>query len=329
MPDSSSDEALVVCLRRVQTKVLPLQSKGGANPVEGIFPVGKAGNPLAERAQTEGWVEEVKEARTVTTRRQNREQTTTRNVSIGWRLSAKGQQFLAEKDSPKAVLEALLPLVKQLIDRKPQAAPDLTAFNATVKKATEECVGAIEKAFAGLQETIEAAFEKMQAVVVAAAPAAPASDHGSVLRAIQTVVGRLQSPAPVHMPEAKLASTPPVQVAPPPAPVGEKIATPVPVPSPANAPISSETLRKTLKDVYDYLCRFEEFQSKLVELRRLYHEAKRHLSALTVEQFHEEMEALNREWKVELHILNEVMLAKERELAIWKNDRLYYYAFWK
>jgi hypothetical protein len=53
------------------------------------------------------------------------------------------------------------------------------------------------------------------------------------------------------------------------------------------------------------------------------------LPRLTVERFHQELEALSSERKVELHKLNEVHMAKERELAIEKDDRLYYYVFWK
>jgi hypothetical protein len=98
---------------------------------------------------------------------------------------------------------------------------------------------------------------------------------------------------------------------------------------PRAQPPTTELVRTALRQAYDELCLYVEFRDKLVEIPRLYHETVRRLPGLSVEWFHRELEALSNERKVELHKLNEVHLAKERNLAIEKDDRLYYYLYWK
>ena len=110
---------------------------------------------------------------------------------------------------------------------------------------------------------------------------------------------------------ATLPDAPPPPVAPP-------------VPG-ADAP----ELGAALRAAYDHLCKFVEFRDRLVELPRLYHEARKRLPALTVEAFHGELSRLSRAYLVELHVLNEVRTAEEPHLAILRDGRLYYYARWK
>lgn len=107
---------------------------------------------------------------------------------------------------------------------------------------------------------------------------------------------------------------------------GEPLPPPPPLPPLPPPPI---TLRQSLKDAYDELCLYKEFRDKLVELRRLYPETLKRYPGLSVEQFHHELDKLNDEQQIELHVLNEVAQAKDRPLAIWRNNRLYYYARWK
>ena len=105
---------------------------------------------------------------------------------------------------------------------------------------------------------------------------------------------------------------------------------PEPKPPITPLPRPSIPLRQALKEAYDELCLFEEFSDTLlVELRRIYHKVVERIPQLTVGQFHRELEHLRREGKIELHDLNEVHLAQERELAIERDDRIYYYVYWK
>jgi hypothetical protein len=106
-----------------------------------------------------------------------------------------------------------------------------------------------------------------------------------------------------------------------------------PRPAEAKPPIRLDrqpaNLRAALREAYDHLCLFDEFRDRLVELPRLFHEAARRYPALGVEAFHRELDALSREWRVELHKINEVHLATEPHLGIRRDDRLYYYVIWK
>ncbi len=111
--------------------------------------------------------------------------------------------------------------------------------------------------------------------------------------------------------------------------------TPVVTPEPPKPPVDPPPeevvadLRSAIREAYDYLCLFHEFRDKLVEIPRLYHETAKRYPGLSVETLHRELTALSDEWKIELHKLNEVHAAKDRHLAIERDDRLYYYVMWK
>jgi len=104
----------------------------------------------------------------------------------------------------------------------------------------------------------------------------------------------------------------------------EETEKPVPPPSPP-----TKDLRIVIHEAYEHLCLFDEFQDRMVKIPRLYHETAKRFPGLNVEAFHQELEALDKDWKVELHKLNEVHLAKEKHLAIERGDRLYYFIIWK
>jgi hypothetical protein len=171
-------------------------------------------------------------------------------------------------------------------------------------------------------KAIEKAFAKMEAVVAKALPAPAVGssfDAQPLLNALQQTLARVTAPSSAGANVAPPAPpTPPVRPPDQPKP-----------PTETSASITSERLRQALRQAYDHLCLFVEFRDKLVEIPRLYHETVRRLPGVSVERFHRELEALRDEWKVELHKLNEVHAAKERELAIERDDRLYYYVFWK
>lgn len=97
----------------------------------------------------------------------------------------------------------------------------------------------------------------------------------------------------------------------------------------AKPALTPERIRTTLKTAYDDLCLDPDFEDKLVEIRRLYHDAARILPGLTVPQFHAELKHLQSERAVQLQPINEVQRAKEPELAIHQNDRVLYYVIWK
>lgn len=109
---------------------------------------------------------------------------------------------------------------------------------------------------------------------------------------------------------------------------------PKPQPPVSHAPASpppvapAADLRTVLKQSYDHLCEFVEFQHELVPLPRLYREAVKRMPGLTPDVFQSELWRMNDERVIQLHVLNEVREAKDPELAIFRNDRLYYFARW-
>jgi hypothetical protein len=288
---------------------------------EALFPTSQKGKALPQAAIDLGYLVTRTETIPPASKRGK-----PKEVEVG-ELTEKGRQHVLDADSPKAVLEALLPAVQALTaSRTPQAGTE--TFRPELEKATRTCVQTIEDAFAKLQKSVEAAFTKLEQAVVKAlppAPAAPALDPGPVLAALQAALSRVSAPG---MPTATLAAAqPPIAVSQPAGPVAPE-RRPEPPPAPAQE-LTSEQVRTALHQAYDHLCLFVEFRDRLVEIPRLYHEAIKRLPGLSVQRFHRELEALSGERKVELHKLNEVHTAKERNLAIEKDDRLYYYVLWK
>jgi hypothetical protein len=103
---------------------------------------------------------------------------------------------------------------------------------------------------------------------------------------------------------------------------------PAPAPPQQAETAAPQSLRTVLHDAYERLCHYREFQDGLVELPRLYHEARKKLPGLTVQEFHRELDDLWSRREVELHILNEVERASEPDKGIRRDDYLYYYVYW-
>ncbi len=104
---------------------------------------------------------------------------------------------------------------------------------------------------------------------------------------------------------------------------------PVPLSQPVLASTSSgKSLRSSLREAYETLCMFIEFDSGVVEIPRLYHEVRKAVPNLTVHAFHQELESLWLQKALELKVLNEVRSAKEQDKAIRRGDNLYYFVFW-
>ena len=104
------------------------------------------------------------------------------------------------------------------------------------------------------------------------------------------------------------------------------VATPAQAPA---APAPGAPLRDILHQAYERLCCFREFQDRLVELPRLFHEASRTVPGLSAEAFRREIESLWDGKDVELHILNEVREAAEPDKGVRRDNKLYYFVFWK
>lgn len=314
---SGPDPAAVLDgLRKALAGPKPLLGKDDA-----LFPSAAKGKALAQAAIDQGYLI----TRTETMPPSGR-QKKGKEVLVA-ELTEKGRQHVMEVDSPKSVLQALLPAV-QALAAGPTQQPKTDEFRPELEKATQTCVKAIEGAFANLQKTVEGAFAKLQEAIVKALPAPTpraSLDPGPILSALQAALARVQVPTGATV--APSSPPPPAHRPTSPTPTAEEITH---KPKPAAAPaISTEQLRSALRQAYDHLCLFVEFRDKLVEIPRLYHETVQRLPGLSVERFHQELEALSNERKVELHKLNEVHMAKERNLAIERDDRLYYYVYWK
>jgi hypothetical protein len=108
------------------------------------------------------------------------------------------------------------------------------------------------------------------------------------------------------------------------------VSVPTPRPeAPAPQPADAASLQTVLRKAYDELkAHYREYQEGMVELPRLYHEAKRTRPGLSVEEFQREILALESKRVLDLHIRNEVRDAPEADKAIRRNDKLYYFVYW-
>jgi hypothetical protein len=98
---------------------------------------------------------------------------------------------------------------------------------------------------------------------------------------------------------------------------------------PAPKPAEPAPLQAVLRKAYEELkAHYREYQEGMVELPRLYHEAKRARPGLSVEEFQRELLALESRRALDLHIRNEVRDAPEADKAIRRNDKLYYFVYW-
>ncbi|MEZ6142162.1 MAG: hypothetical protein R3B84_16495 [Zavarzinella sp.] len=207
--------------------------------------------------------------------------------------------------------EAAFPdILQKYLDEKVLFAVGKGKYSKTAPKVPEWYE---EKKVAGALKKIEESIKKLS------------SDCGvnleSVLAKLAESLGG--SPPAVKAPQEKPKATEPEL---------SKATQPLPleVPaSPAEPAVPLRDLSTVLKEAYEELCRFWQFQSRRVELRRLYFQAQKEVPNLTVAEFHNELDKLDKAWKIELHVLNEVHEAKDKELAIEKDGYLFYYIIWK
>ena len=146
----------------------------------------------------------------------------------------------------------------------------------------------------------------------------------SLVTAAKKVLGLNVAPADevIALLRERLGHTQPMTDRPEPAPPPQAASPSTP------APTGPTDLRASLKAAYDHLCDFVEFRDRLVELPRLYRETAKRVPGLTPEGFKDELWRMSDEREIQLHVLNEVREAQHPELAIHRNDRLYYYLIW-
>lgn len=146
----------------------------------------------------------------------------------------------------------------------------------------------------------------------------------ALLSRLDRALQGLPKPAAHHPAPAAHHASPPIHLAPKPAPPPTH-----PAPAQQQPPAAPDTLQGILRKAYDELkAHYREYQEGMVELPRLYHEARQARPDLTVADFHRELLALEGQRLLDLHIRNEVRDAPEPEKAIRRNDKLYYFVYW-
>jgi hypothetical protein len=282
---TQADPVLLFGLRKALDGPLPLQSRGRA---DGIFPAGRSGAPHAEKAKQTRWVEEVFEEREVTRTSKGRTTTTKKKVSVGWKITEAGRMYLAEADSPKPLLEALLKEVRRLGQSAPPSPVDSTAFVVEVERANRECLTAVEKAFAGLQKDLQAAFLGMQQAVVAAIPKPPpAPEPGPTLRMVEEAVKRIDAS--------------PVSSSPPTTSIDEEIV----------SFVQTWAREKSVGPPFDVL--MKDLKQRRVDL--------------SIGEFHNALRSLERKGRIKLSVWSKsIPELPEPELALFVTHKVMYYA---
>jgi hypothetical protein len=265
----------------------------------------KSFKPVIARAKSEGFVQERKAKLPVT----KAGKTTLKNAAV-LDLTEKGEDYLRQSASPEALAAttaAHLTAVRQSLEavRKSLREEVLAALSSKTKKGD----GSLTKELAELSRAVATLAAKLQKLE----SAVQSGPDDKVLARIDQAFDALRARFDRALQGASTAPGPP----------------PAPRTSPPpTQPARQESLPQVLRTAYERLCCFREFQDGLVEIPRLYHEARRSLPSLTVGAFRGELESLWNARTVELHILNEVREAAESDKAIRRDDKLYYFVYW-
>lgn len=187
-------------------------------------------------------------------------------------------------------------------------------------------VGKLAQALEGLTEKVRQLQERQPKGGTGAEALMAKIDEGfaSLGAKLERALQGLPRPTvPAHSP----TPTPPHPSTPTP-PAGSAAPTARPETS-APKPPDTQSLQAVLHKAYGELkAHYREYQEGMVELPRLYHEARRTRPGLTVEEFQRELLALESKRVLDLHIRNEVRDAPEAEKAIRRNEKLYYFVYW-
>lgn len=86
-----------------------------------------------------------------------------------------------------------------------------------------------------------------------------------------------------------------------------------------------QEMGKALKDTMEYLKLFVEHQDGLVPMYRIYHELVKRVPDITLEQMHNMLWQLSKDYQVELHVENETKYVpqSQKDYALFNDDRMY------
>ena len=166
---------LIQGLKIAAIQAMPLLAKAGKNPAPGLFPGTAKGKPFAKLAIEQGLIR--LEKRPIPGGKKTEE--------IGVITDA-GLALLANLESPRAALEALLPAVEAL--GSPAAMPSLDGIHAEIEKAVSSINSSLKTHFYNLEQTLKASFQP---------PTAKGPDQGAVLAAVRHAADRVKAPTPV------------------------------------------------------------------------------------------------------------------------------------
>lgn len=231
-------------------------------------------------------------------------------------LTDDGKRLLQQTASPEALNATIAGHLAGLKAEGKLLRDDLMAAIAPKAKAKGD--GSLSKELSALSKTVKDLADRLQKLETAVQSSPDDQLLAKVDRAFEALTARFDSvmhalpspgPSATTLPHASVPVTPP--------------------PVTAAQPLATGALQAALYAAYERLCCFREFQNRLVELPRLYHETLRSFPGLSVEAFRRTLEALWESKTVELHILNEVRDAKEPDKAIRRDNKLYYFVYWR
>lgn len=175
---ASDPAAILAGLRKALAGPLPLTGEGEA----ALFSP-RGGKALANAAIEQGLLVSSKVKEKIAGK--------TKTIERG-ELTQSGRRYVLDADNPKAVLEALLPAVRELAAPQPPVEKE---------KLTPEHQRTLEKSFAALRDTLTRSFDRLEQqlekVLADAAPASRPTDPAALFEALQTALRRVEAPPQV------------------------------------------------------------------------------------------------------------------------------------
>jgi len=225
-------------------------------------------------------------------------------------LTEEGERFLEQQAGPEAVAAtttAHLTAIRQDLeaDRQTLRSEVLAALSSKGKEKGEgsaKALSALSKAVAGLAEKLQKLEAGLQQ-----------GDEAKILSHIDQAFAALTAKLTGAVPVVSSQTKPLKGTAAP----------------EQSQPTTQESLNLVLQKAYKELCHFVEFKDGLVEIPRLHHEARRAMQGLTIDAVHRALEALWKDREIELHIANDPGDVPEPDKGIRRDNKLYYYVFWR
>jgi hypothetical protein len=198
---------------------------------------------------------------------------------------------------------------------------DVAALAAKVEKlvggqaapvTADAVLARVDQALEGLRARVEKALQRLPAASTAPPAAPPAAPRPAA---------EAPKPVPAAPPSPPPQPAKPQAAAPPPPPESAKPAAPP-------APPGPDSLPTLLRKAHDQLKTQPQYQEGMVDLPRLYHEARRAKPDLTVDEFRRVIDELSTQRAIDLHVHHEGQKAPEADKGLWRNNKLYYYVYW-